>query len=211
MRTRFSRRLILLLAALVALAASAPAHAAGRAGADRAPVPPFSDFISSVTDGTVDAVRGVYVPERFALPVVQQPEGDDGFVSRERGVATQYGPAARYGTVGLLAHNYLAGSGFETLPVGQLFWIVYGDGRTVSYRVARIHRYQTLQPDSSSNTFLDLVDNRQVTTAEVFTKMYTGGDRVTFQTCIAADGNTSWGLLFVIALPNIEKGKALPR
>jgi hypothetical protein len=211
MRTRFSKTLTVLLAAFIALAASALAHAAGRAGADRAPVPPFSDFISSVADGTVDAVRGVYVPGQFALSVVQQPEGDDGYVSRERGVATQYGPAARYGTVGLLAHNYLAGSGFETLPVGQLFWIVYGDGRTASYRVARIHRYQTLQPDSPSSIFLDLADNRQVTTAEVFTKMYTGGDRVTFQTCIAADGNTSWGLVFVIALPNIEKGKALPR
>ena len=54
-------------------------------------------------------------------------------------------------------------------------------------------------------------DSGRLTTAEVFTKMYTGGDRVTFQTCIVVDGNTSWGLLFVIALPNIEKGKISPR
>jgi len=35
----------------------------------------------------------------------------------------------------------------------------------------------------------------------MFDRAYEGGRHVTFQTCIAAEGNSSWGRLFIIAAP----------
>jgi hypothetical protein len=35
----------------------------------------------------------------------------------------------------------------------------------------------------------------------MFSRAYGGERRAVFQTCIAAEGNGSWGRLFVIALP----------
>src|SRR5262245_46795833 len=46
-------------------------------------LPNFSEFSNSVQNGRADHVRGVYVPNVFALPVTQQPSGNAGFVSSE--------------------------------------------------------------------------------------------------------------------------------
>jgi hypothetical protein len=46
-------------------------------------------------------VRGVYVPGFLALPVVQQPSGSSGYVSRKAETATQFQLAARYNVIGL--------------------------------------------------------------------------------------------------------------
>jgi hypothetical protein len=35
----------------------------------------------------------------------------------------------------------------------------------------------------------------------MFNRAYVGENRVVFQTCLAAEGNPSWGRLFVIAVP----------
>jgi hypothetical protein len=206
MKTRLFKAFVLLLAVLVSFAAFVPAHAAGAADVSAlAPLPTLSAFVASVKDGSANAIRGVYVPGKFALSVAQQPEGYGGYVSRDDGVVTQYGYAARKGTIGLLAHNYLAGSNFTALAAGQKVQIVYGDGRIVNYEVAYIYRYQALQPNSASSIFVNLDDNKQYTAWDVFQKVYTGGDHVTFQTCIEANGELSWGRLFIVALPYVEE------
>ncbi|KAF0108563.1 MAG: hypothetical protein FD146_449 [Anaerolineaceae bacterium] len=206
MKTKLSKAFVLLLVVLVQLAAFVPAHAAGQSGETAlAPLPSLNDFVASVKDGSANTVRGVYVPGKFALPVIQQPEGKGGYVSRDDGVVTQYGYAARKGTVGLLAHNYLAGSKFTTLAAGQIVQIVYGDGRIVNYEIAHVYRYQALQPNSASSILVNLDDNKQYTAWDVFQKVYTGGDHVTFQTCIEANGELSWGRLFVVALPYVDE------
>lgn len=167
-----------------------------------APQMPSSEaFIASVADGQAGVVRGVYVPSVLALPVRQQPADNPTYVSPEAGTATQFASAAALGVTGLLAHNYLAGAEFFKLAAGQDVQIVYGDGAVKLYRVTAIYRYQALDPYSPYSDFVDLSTGETKSVGEVFTQVYTGGDHVTFQTCIANNGNPSWGRLFVIATP----------
>jgi hypothetical protein len=158
-------------------------------------------FVASVTDGQAGVVRGVYAPGVLALPVRQQPANNPIYVSAENGVATQFASAAALGVTGLLAHNYLAGADFFKLAQAQEVQIVYGDGAVKPYRVTAIYRYQALDPYSPYSNFVDLSTGETKTVGEVFGLVYTGGDHVTFQTCIANNGNPSWGRLFVIATP----------
>jgi hypothetical protein len=167
-----------------------------------APQMPSSEaFIASVADGQAGVVRGVYVPGVLALPVRQQPADNPTYVSPEVGTATQFASAAALGVTGLLAHNYLAGAEFFKLAAGQDVQIVYGDGAVKLYRVTAIYRYQALDPYSPYSDFVDLSTGETKSVGGVFTQVYTGGDHVTFQTCIANNGNPSWGRLFVIATP----------
>jgi len=167
---------------------------------ETAVVPAFGDFVASVQDGQT-VVRGVYVPDVLALPVVQQPAGDAGYVSDLPEAATQFSFAAQFEAVGLLAHNYLAGAIFSELAAGHEVRIVYGDGRVDDYIVSKIYRFQALSPDSPTSNFVDLDTGELYTSAQLFGLVYQGGDHVTFQTCIRGDGSNSWGRLFVIAQP----------
>jgi len=38
----------------------------------------------------------------------------------------------------------------------------------------------------------------------MFKRVYTGDRHVTFQTCIYAEGTSSWGRLFVVAVPKTD-------
>lgn len=176
-----------------ATGASTPVQPAGQLS--------LNDFVASVADGAAAQVRGVYVAEVFALPVVQQPAGDLGFVSAEAQTLTQFSLAAQYGVTGLLAHNYAAGQQFFDLQPGAAVVVVYGDGSLKTYRITTLLRYQALDPNSPTSEFVDLETGTPASAADVFVRAYTGSDHITFQTCIAANGIGSWGRLFVIAEP----------
>lgn len=169
---------------------------------DREPIPPdFADFINRVEDGKVDALSGVYIPNVLALPVVQQPSGNDGYVSGRNDEATQFAMASQYGNIGLLAHNYLAGRLFSRLNVGEEVRLVYGDGKVEYFVITEVLRYQALEPTSPWSSFRNLENEEVLSTEQMFTRAYAGDRHVTFQTCIEAHGNASWGRLFVIAVP----------
>ncbi len=161
----------------------------------------LDQFIKSVTGQKADLVTGVYVPGRFSLPVLQQPYGDASFVSRQAVSATQFRLAAPYGTIGLLAHNYLSGKKYFNLRAGDEVIIVYGDGNHEHYRISEIERYQALSPTSPYSDFIDLSDPNQtkMSASQLFQRVYTTQNRVVFQTCIEAYGDSSWGRIFVIA------------
>lgn len=164
--------------------------------------PSFEEFTRSITNGIADQIVGVYAPNRFALPVVQQPAGESGFVSSKKETVTQFDLAAEYQTIGLLAHNYLSGSLFFELEVDQIVTIVFGDGRSQEYRVAEVHSFQALNPTSTQSDFIDLsTPGQKKSAAEVFNQIYGAGDRLVFQTCIERNGDLSWGRLFVTAEP----------
>lgn len=146
-------------------------------------------------------LQSVHVLDVLALPVVQQPAGDEDYVSGLNDQTTQFSMAARFGTVGLLAHNDLSGSLFAKLAVGEIVRLVYADGQVEDFVITEILRYQALQPESTSSSFRDLATNQILSAAQVFSRVYTGQHHVTFQTCIANLGNLSWGRLFVIAMP----------
>jgi hypothetical protein len=164
-------------------------------------LPDLDTFIQSVRNGDADTLRGVYTNGLFAFPVVQQPSHDPAFVSIIPNTLTQFGLALAYGNTGLLAHDFLAGAYFSLLSIGQDVQLVYGDGRTEHFTVTKIYRYQATDPNSVYSKFIDLDTQQTLSSTELFKKVYMGPTHVTFQTCIEANGEPSWGRLFVIAEP----------
>jgi len=173
-------------------------------GNNTALLPGFTDFSQAVQNGKADSLRGVYVSNVLALPVVQQPSGNAGYVSSNDGQATQFAMASQFGNVGLLAHNYLSGKSFSQLTVGQEVRLVYGDGRVEYFIVAEVLQYQALQPNSPWSSFRGLHDNTTLSTEQMFKRVYAGDRHVTFQTCIQTEGISSWGRLFVVAVPKTD-------
>jgi hypothetical protein len=165
-------------------------------------LPPLSNFIASLPRGNAQQASGVYVPSVFAYKVVQQPGGMATYISITRNTVTQFALAAQYGTVGLLAHDYLSGALFFNLAVGQEVDVVSGNGTVRSYRVSQIRHFQALNPYDPYSSFIDM-DNRgaQLSSTDLFLQMYGGGNKVVFMTCIYANGSPAGGRLFVIATP----------
>jgi hypothetical protein len=168
-------------------------------------LPTLAGFIESVKDGNAKTLRGVYVQGVMAHPIVSQPAGQAGFVSNDSQAITQFGMAAEAVNVGLLAHNYLAGSNFTQLAVGQQVDLVYGDGRVESFIISTVLKYQALDPNNPSSKFRSLNGEITLTAEELFRQVYRGERHVTFQTCIEANGDFSWGRLFIIATPKPAK------
>ena len=161
-----------------------------------------AEFSKTVETDEAHILRGVYVENALALPVVQQPEGKATYVSTRDGEVTQFSTVSQYGNIGLLAHNHLSGKSFLQLTVGQEVRLVYADGRTEYFVVAKILRYQALEPDSPYSSFKNLDNKNEVLSAgEMFNRVYQGDHHITFQTCIKANGNSSWGRLFIVATP----------
>jgi hypothetical protein len=163
--------------------------------------PTLAEFSKSVQNGQKDLLRGVYVENVLALPIVQQPASNAGYVSNNDGEATQFRMAAKYGTIGLLAHNHLSGKTFSRLTIGQEVRLVYGDGRVETFVVIEVLEYQALQPTSPYSSFKNLKKDETLTAEQMFKRVYFGDRHITFQTCIEANGDLSWGRLFVIAVP----------
>jgi hypothetical protein len=159
-------------------------------------------LVQLVSSGHSGVVRGVFVPDTLALPVQRQPSGSPGYVSGEAGVATQFGMAEAYGSIGLLAHNHLAGAQFFELEEGEQVYLIYGDSEVRRFVVAEIHHYRAGQPNSPYSDFYDL-DNggTKYSAREVFHMMYEREGDLVLQTCIEGDGISTWGRLFIIARP----------
>jgi hypothetical protein len=156
-------------------------------------------FAASVVDGRAGVLRGVYVPGVLALRVVQQSGTFS--VDMTPGLATQFSAASAYGVTGLLADNVASGVLFYSLAPGQEVTLIYGDGEQRRYVVDAIASFQALSPTDPYSDFLNLASGEQVSATNLFAQMYSGGDKVTFQTCLAKDGLMSWGRLFVTAHP----------
>ena len=192
MLRRISSLLLLLCAVLIPYPVSAAPLGA---------LPDLATFKASVVNGDSHALRGVYVEGLFALPILQQAPMEPGYVSRVDGTATQFNMAAQVGVIGLLARAYLSGQHFFELKAGQRVDVVYGDGRSATYRVTEVYRYQATAPNSITSDFMDLDTHKHLSAANLFSKVYRGSNHVTFQTCIERPGSSSWGRLFVVAEP----------
>ncbi len=158
----------------------------------------LANFTQQVTNGNSGQVTGLYSDNLFALPVVQQPSGQAGYVSSAGNTTTQFGMASG---LGFLAHNYLSGSLFSYLYGGAPITVVYGDGHTKSYRVSQVRKFQALSPDSPYSDFVDLASGSTLSASDLFYATYGVGGQLVLQTCISANGNSSWGRLFIIATP----------
>lgn len=164
-------------------------------------LPELLTFVEQVKNDQAGELRGLYVPELFAIPVVQQPVGDPEFVSPRHNILTQFGLASRFGSTGLLAHNYLAGESFAILKEDQIIHLVYGDGAVATFFVTEILEYQALEPDSTTSHFINLQDGALLSAPALFSEVYSIEGRVILQTCISKGNQLNWGRLFVIAEP----------
>lgn len=164
-------------------------------------LPDFTDFAQPVENGDENILSGVYVPNVLALPVIQQPSENSGYVSNKDDQATLFAMTSQFGSVGLLAHNYLSGRFFSELTVGQEVRLVYGNGKVEYFVITEILRYQALEPNSQLSSFRNLEQPEVLSAEQMFKRVFVGERHVTFQTCIAANGSVSWGRLFVVAQP----------
>lgn len=164
-------------------------------------IPPLDGFILEVMNGEADVLRGVYVSGLLANSVILQPDDNPAYVSSRKDTLTQFGLASKYGSTGLLAHNYLAGKSFSLLQKGQLIHLIYGDGRIETFVITEFMRFQALTPDSIASNFVDLDNGKLVSASNLFSQAYSRPGDVILQTCIYAEGNNSWGRLFIVAEP----------
>lgn len=147
-------------------------------------------------------IAAVHVYNKFDAAVAYQPSSNPAFVSTEEDKLTYFSLAAKYGSLGLLAHNYLLGAQFFDLQPGDLISVEYADGYTSRYIVEDVKRYQALSPYSPYSSFVDL-DQEDVTLSaeQLFYQIYAQKGKLILQTCIEQDGIDSWGRLFIIARP----------
>lgn len=87
--------------------------------------------------------------------VEQQDGGGRMYVSNNPRSVTQFTDASWYGTIGLLAHDYLAGKSFKTLRNGSKVVLVYGD-RAEVWRVKAAYTLY-LSPQFTSEMAFDTV------------------------------------------------------
>ncbi len=159
------------------------------------------EFAVSVRNGHTDELVGVYAPGIFAMRVEQQPLGRFDYVSSVPDTITEFALPRNFGAVGLLAHNTLSGSTFFQLIPGQDIVLVYGDGILERYRVVGSQSFQALDPTSPFSQFVDLANptSSPLSSGDLFNQIYTKRDTLIFQTCIEAEGDPSWGRIFITA------------
>jgi len=161
----------------------------------------IKEFINQLKNGDEDVIRGIYSEEQFALYVVEQPSSKPAFVSSIPDVVTDFSMPKKYGVIGMIAHNYLAGQYFFGLELGDVVQIIYGDGSVISYRITEKKEFQALSPRSPYSDFLNLESDEVISSKQLFERVYTGGHHLTLQTCIQVGMEDSWGRLFLIAEP----------
>ena len=160
------------------------------------------DFVTTLYVGQPRQVVTVDVPGTFSYSVVQQPLNEPDFVSSDPEIVTQFRLASEYGTMGLLAHNTLAGSEFYNLEKGQRITLTYADMRTQDFIVREFLSYQAMDPTSPFSEFKSLDgEGHKVSSTDLFNMVYTKTGQAVLQTCIAANGDPNWGRYFVIADP----------
>ena len=161
----------------------------------------LDSLIESVSNGKASQLRGIYVDGVLAFAVGQQPGGNASYVSENFNEVTQFGLASQYGSTGILAHNYLAGSTFFNLSTGQTISLVFGDGSMQEFTIQSIQRYQALSPNSTQSQFVDLENANTLSATKLFHKIYNNSNSLVLQTCIANEGISTWGRIFIVAVP----------
>lgn len=170
--------------------------------------PTLGIFSVQVNNGNSQQITGLFSEDIFALPVLQQPGGHPEYVNTKDNTVTQFSMATSYGSLGFLAHNFLAGRFFSSLSNGGHIDIVYGDGHFQSYTIVEIRSFQATSPSSVQSNFVDLATGDTLTAAQLFYQTYGVEGNLVLQTCISAYGNDSWGRLFVIAVPSIAAAES---
>jgi len=144
----------------------------------------------------------LYLDEEVALSIADQPNNNIGYVSNIPGVITRFRQAEKQGSIGLIAHNYLAGEKFFNLGVGDFLTLASNNEKTNQrYEIIEIKEFQALDPRSIHSKFRNLDTEEIISAHNLSQSIYGLEDHLILQTCIENDGDTEWGRLFVIAKP----------
>lgn len=166
--------------------------------------PELSNFVTSVRNNQPGTVTGIFAPGLFGMPVTGQPNADETYVSSEENVLTQYKKPSEFGVVAILAHNYLnSGKLLSQVSPNQEIFVVYGDGKVRRFRVSSVQYYQALSPHDNRSDFRDLngPGGEILRFDQLFNRVYTQSNQLVFQTCLEANGDLSWGRIFISADP----------
>lgn len=146
-------------------------------------------------------INSIAVENHFSFSVVEQPINNPGFISESENTVTRFRTADKYGSTGFLAHNYLAGSKFLDLKVGDRIDLKIENEETQSFWVFSIRKFQALSPCSAYSDFIDLESGQRFSASELFLDFYGQDDLIVLQTCLEKDGLKSWGRIFIMAYP----------
>jgi len=169
------------------------------ASEDAIPLVDLEEFLASVTNGEADQITGLYIQGFGGFNVIQPSAGNDGSVSSEEGVLTQYLRPASNRVIGLLAHNFASGRWFDQFQTGNTLYVLFGDGRQEIYRLTGKERFQALNGNSPTSNFIDLSTGLHRSAMQVYQQNYSGKPHLTLQTCIQNEDNKNWGRLFLLA------------
>jgi hypothetical protein len=136
------------------------------------------------------------------LPVRRQPTDNPAWVTIEDDEVTLFDLALDYGSYGLVAHDYLAGSHFTDIGFGESVILGFEDGRQVSYIIIEVQEYQAVHPQSVTSDFTELLSGERMSVAKVFFRTYGIANRVILQTSIKRDNVEAWGRRFLVAIPD---------
>jgi hypothetical protein len=159
----------------------------------------LDNFSKQVRDGQ-PIIRGIFIQNKLAFYVVQQPSSNTNYISGSSRTVTQSRTAILFGGIVFLAHNYSAGRVFPSVVVNDIIYTIYGDGKIDKYIVQKQYKYQALQPDNPYTNYVDLETGLLVTWDIVYINFYSLPDAIVLQTCISKDNIGSWGRLFITAI-----------
>jgi hypothetical protein len=126
--------------------------------------------------------------------------GEDPVLAKE-GEASIFAYAQKYGSLGIVAHNTMAGQQFSSAVPGETIRLLNDDGSLAFYTIRETQRYQALQPNSPYSDFINMETGERISSTNLFFKIYNKSNPLVFQTCIEKNGDVNWGRLFVIARP----------
>lgn len=144
-------------------------------------------------------------PGKFSFGVVDQPHKYPSFVSDRPKTLTRFSLAEQHGSLGFLAHNYLAGNAFFSLAEGDPVYLEYQQVDIQRFVVVATKEYQALSPHDPYSTFIDLDTGAYLSASDLFYEIYAVKGQLVLQTCIEKNGIDTWGRYFVIAQPDPEE------
>jgi hypothetical protein len=153
---------------------------------------------------TLDRAQGlsqVVFNDGTTLAIGRQPRGNISYITSHPEELTLFSLTQKFDSIGLLAHNYLAGEYFFNLAINDQVHLILDDGSNRQFEVVEIHQFQAVNPHSIHTNFIDLETGETVSAHQLFLRMYGSAGALTLQTCIERDGHMEWGRQFIIARP----------
>lgn len=134
----------------------------------------------------------------FGSLEVRYQGGEYGFVADLRGAVTLFQAAWDDGSLGFLAHNYLAGAAFYELRAGNLLRVTAADGSSRWYVVRETMVFTAIDP---GKWWTDVIDEegRRWSQEEVYAGLYERQGWVVLQTCWGEGRYAGWW--FAVAEP----------